>query len=78
MDLQTRKINIIEYLIGIKDEKIFSIIEDLIKKSKSDKELTYRPFTQQELIERAKESNKDYLAGNFTDQDELEVESKNW
>ena len=78
MDLQTRKLNIIEYLIGIKDEKIFSIIEDLIKKSKSDKELTYRPFTQQELIERAKESNKDYLAGNFTDQDELEVESKNW
>lgn len=78
MDLQTRKLNIIEYLIGIKDEKIFSIIEDLIKKSKSDKELTYRPFTQQELIERAKKSNKDYLAGNFTDQDELEVESKNW
>ena len=78
MDLQTRKLNIIEYLIGIKDEKIFSIIEDLIKKSKSYKELTYRPFTQQELIERAKKSNKDYLAGNFTDQDELEVESKNW
>ena len=78
MDLQTRKLNIIEYLIGLKDEKMFRIIEDLIKKSKSDKELPYRPFTEQELIERAKKSNKDYLAGNFTDQEELEIESKKW
>ena len=78
MDLQTRKLNIIEYLIGLKDEKMFRIIEDLIKTSKRAKKLPSRPFTEQELIERAKKSNKDYLAGNFTDQDELEIESKKW
>ena len=78
MDLQTRKLNIIEYLIGLRDEKIFSLIEDLIRKSRSGQDIDYRPLTQEELIERAKESNKDYISGNITDQEELEKESKSW
>jgi len=78
MDLQTRKLNIIEYLIGINDEKIFGLIEDLIRKSKSDQDVAYRKFTQEEMIDRARESNKDYISGNITDQEELKKESKNW
>ncbi len=78
MDIQTRKLNIIEYLIGLKDEKIFNNIEDLINKLRSDQEQPHRPFTQQELIERAKKSYKDYLAGNNTHQEELEIESNKW
>jgi hypothetical protein len=62
MDLQTRKLNIIEYLIGLKDENIFKVIEDVINQSKTGKELSYSPFTQKELIERAKKSNEDYPA----------------
>ena len=78
MDLQTRKLNVIEYLIGLTDEKIFRVIEDVVNKSKSGDRNTYRPFTKQELLERAKKSNDDYFAGNFKDQEQLEIESKNW
>ena len=78
MDLQTRKLDMIEYLIGLQDENTFEIIEDTIKKSKKHLDQSLKPFTQEELIERAKKSNKDYLAGNFKTQEQLEIESRNW
>jgi len=78
MDLQTRKLNVIEYLIGLTDESIFSVFEKIVNESKSGETKTNRPFTRQKLIERAKKSNHDYLAGNFKDQEQLETESKNW
>lgn len=71
MDLQTRKLNIIEYLIRLKDENIFKVIEDVINKSKTREEQSYRPITQKKLIERVKKSNKDYLEGNFIDQEQF-------
>jgi len=78
MDLQTRKLNVIEYLIGLTDESIFSIFEEIVNETKSIGTKTNRPFTRQELIERANKSNHDYFAGNFKEQEQLEVESKNW
>ncbi len=78
MDLQTRKLNVIEYLIGLKDESIFSVFEKIVNESKSKGTKTYRTFSRQELIDRAKKSNLDYLAGNFKDQEQLETESKDW
>lgn len=78
MDIQTRKLNIIEYLIGLNDENIFKVIEDIINRSKEGKDIRYKSFTQEELIKRAEESNTDYLAGNYTDQDQLEITSANW
>ena len=76
MDLQTRKLNIIEYLIGLTDEAVFNVIEKIINESKN-KSVSKR-FTQQKLIERAVKSNQDYQAGNIKDQNKLEAESKNW
>ena len=76
MDLQTRKLNIIEYLIGLTDESVFNIIEKIINESKNKS--VSRRFTQQELIERALISNQDYQSGNFIDQNQLKTESKNW
>jgi hypothetical protein len=38
----------------------------------------FKPFTQQQLIERAKQSNQDYLNGNFKSQELIEKESENW
>ena len=78
MDLQTRKLNLIEYLIGLQDENTFEIIEDTINKAKNKLDQSLKPFTQKELIERAKKSNTDYLAGNFKTQEQLEIELKNW
>ena len=77
MNLQTRKLNLIEYLIGLQDENTFGIIEETIKRAQ-DLGQTFKPFTQEELIERTKKSNDDYLSGNFKTQEQLEIESKNW
>ncbi len=74
MDLQTRKLNVIEYLIGLKDEKIFSKIESTIHEMKRD----LKPFTQKQIVDRAKRSNDDYRAGKFISQDQLEKESDAW
>ena len=78
MDLQTRKLNLIEYLIRLQDEKMFKIIEDSINKSMKTNDKEIKPFTQEELISRANESNTNYLSGDTKTQDQLETESKDW
>ncbi len=42
----------------------------------NDKEI--KPFTQEEMISRANESNANYLSGDTKTQDQLETESKDW
>jgi hypothetical protein len=39
MDLQSRKLSIIEYLISLQDEKIFSLIESTIIETKKNQAL---------------------------------------
>jgi hypothetical protein len=79
MDLQTRKLKAIKYLIQLQDEKLFNKIESAIIKSQTIQEKKrLKPFSQRQLILRAKKSNQDYLAGNVKTQDQLEQESENW
>ncbi len=78
LDIQTRKLNIIEYLIGLEDEKVFEKIETTVLKLKTKKAASIRPFTNKELIARSAKSDKDYLFGKVTTQEKLEKESKNW
>lgn len=80
MDLQTRKLNAIEYLIGLKDDKIFQKIEATILESMKsvDLEKNIKSLTQKQLIDRANRSNQDYLNGKFKTQEELEIESQSW
>ncbi len=78
MDLQTRKLNAIEYLIHLQDEDVFREIERTIFKAKDTKGKAFKPFTEKQLIERAKKSNKDYLAGKFKTQEQLEIDSQRW
>jgi hypothetical protein len=80
MDLQTRKLNAIEYLAGLRDEKIFRKIESTItevQKTQIEKR-NIKPFTQKQLVDRAKQSSQDYLSGNYKTQEQLEKESENW
>jgi len=80
MDLHIRKLKLIEYLIGLQDEKIFRRIESQIEITKSNyrKDDVNRPISKSELVDRAKRSNKDYKDGNVLTQDQLENKSKNW
>lgn len=78
MDLQTRKLNAIEYLIHLQDEEVFKKIEETIFKTKDVRKKAFKPFTEKQLIERARKSNKDYLAGKYKTQEQLEIESQKW
>jgi hypothetical protein len=75
MNLQVRKLNAIEYIIGLKDEKVFSKIESAIMESQQAR---LKPFTQKQLIDRAKQANQEYLAGLCKTQEQIEKESENW
>lgn len=72
MDLQARKLNLIEYLLHITDEKVFDKIESLIKGNEPQD-----PFTQEEMIARAQKANEDFEAGRVLTTEELEEEMKN-
>jgi hypothetical protein len=75
MNIQVRKLNAIEYIIALKDEKVLSKIESAIVESQKRE---IKPFTQKQLMERAKLANKEYLAGKYKTQDQFETESENW
>ncbi|KOS08328.1 hypothetical protein AM493_11860 [Flavobacterium akiainvivens] len=74
MDLKTRKLGLIEYLLHITDEKVFDKIEALIKSDYTAED----PFTQEEMIARALKAEEDYNAGRYLTTEELEEEMKNW
>jgi tryptophan 2,3-dioxygenase len=79
MDLQTRKLKAIEYLIGLRDEKMFRKIEFTIEEVRNLETVrkNARPLTAEQLVDRAKRSNNDFLSGRFKTQEELEKESEN-
>ena len=78
MDLQTRKLNLIEYLIRLQDAKIFKKIETAIYENQKQDTVKVKTFTQKDLIKRAKRSNDDYASGRIKTQEQLEKESENW
>lgn len=83
MDLQSRKLNLIGYLMDIQDEQVFSRIESQIlcnseQNSEQNSRQNLRQFTQEELVNRAQEATREYLAGKTKTQDQLESESKGW
>jgi len=78
MDLQTRKLNTIEYIAGLEDEKKFNKIKLAILENKVRSERKLKPFTQKQLIERVEISDQDYKSGKYKTQEALEKESESW
>jgi hypothetical protein len=76
--LQTRKMNLIEFLLGVQDEKVFTKIESTIHKSIKSIKPNDLVFTKQDLLDRADFSNKQIKKGHTLTQKELELQSKNW
>ena len=75
-NIQDRKLNIIEKLIILNDENVFKQVEDLIDSSLKRPQL--KRFTKQELIDRARISNKNIENGEVFTQEEVEKLSQNW
>lgn len=76
--LQLRKINLIEFLLGIQDEKVFEKVESTIHKSLKTVKPVDIVFTKEELVERAEFSNNQIKKGHVLNQKELEAQSKKW
>ena len=76
--LQTRKMNLIEFLLGVQDEKVFTKIESTIHKSIKSIKPNDLVFTKQDLLDRAEFSNKQIKKAHTLTQKELELQSKNW
>jgi hypothetical protein len=74
-NIQDRKLSIIDYLIKLNDNNVFSKIENIIEKSETK---SFKKFTKKQLIERAQKSNNDIAKGNFSSQDKVKLLSKNW
>ena len=77
-NLQLRKISLIEFLLGIQDEKTFAKVESTIQKSIKSVKPSDIIFTKHEIIERAEFSNKQIKKGHVLNQKDLEAQSKNW
>lgn len=78
MDLQTRKINVIEYIVQLQDEDELKKIEETIFKGNDIGKKAFKPFTEKQLVERARKSDEDYRAGKYMTQEQLEIESQQW
>ena len=73
VNMQDRKLNIIEQLIILNDEKVFQQVEELINKSLKRPPLSR--FSVAELRERAEQANKDIAEGKLFSQDEVEEQT---
>jgi len=76
LNIQERKLNVIEQLIILNVEEVFKEVIALINSS-----FKYQPInmlTKHELENRAKISNKNIEQGNVYSQDEVEKISENW
>lgn len=78
MNFEVRKYDVIRYLVNLQDENLFLKIESAIAKARKGEQDNPKQFTRQQLIDRAEQSNKDYLAGRIKTQQEIELESEDW
>jgi hypothetical protein len=78
MDLQTRKLNAIGYLINLQDEKKLNKIEATIFELKTAASKKLKPFTKKQLVDRARKANQDYSEGKIKTQEQIETDSINW
>lgn len=76
LNIQERKLHIIEQLIILNDEDIFEKVEAIIQSS-FNKSPSKR-LTKQELENRARIANKNIEEGEVYSQEEVEMISQNW
>jgi hypothetical protein len=76
INIQERKLNIIEQLIILNDDEVFQKVEELINKSLKRPDLGR--FSVSDLKNRAKQANRDIAEGNLFSQDEVEEQTQSW
>lgn len=79
MDIAVKKVEIIEWLIQIKDKHLIEKVEELKKLSiKELYEAKLKPMSPQSYKAMLEQSEKDYKNNRSIAQESLEKESENW
>jgi hypothetical protein len=80
MQLNAIKIDIIEMLVGINNEKVLSEVLSLIRKSTDDdfERIPGLPYTHEERVASVRKSVVAARAGHVISQEELEKEVSSW
>ena len=75
MNTQARKLNLIEKLTLLNDNKVLEKIEKLLLSGTKNK---MKPMGMEEFYERVEASEEAIKKGKTISQDDLEAESENW
>ncbi|HMQ00392.1 MAG TPA: hypothetical protein PKC24_11475 [Cyclobacteriaceae bacterium] len=81
MDIQAEKLQLIEQLAKIQDIQIINQIKELLKQKNNPVvgyEITGQPITRKQLIQRIEDAEQRIDKGEYTTQEDLELESENW
>ena len=79
MNIQAKKINIIEWLLQVQDQSIIEKIEMLQKKARlKTYEDKLKPMSQAEFHVRIQSAEEDIKQGRLISHEDLEKESDNW
>lgn len=76
MNLQTRKLNLIEFLAKTENSNLLKAIEDIIQNASTIS--SSEKMSREELRMRIAKSEHDLSSGHFKSQDDLEQLAKNW
>lgn len=77
MNIEARKLELIEFLINLKDENLINKIEAAIKESQKEDD-TLTKFTLEQYVDRVKIAEEDFKSGRFKTQEKLEIDSETW
>jgi hypothetical protein len=79
MDIQTKKLKLIEDFLRINDEKLLDKLDLLIKEESAlVNSSNLNPMTQNEFHQMVHEAIEDYEKGHIVTQEELEKEVLSW
>ena len=76
LNIQERKLNIIEQLIILNDEAVFEQVEELINSSVKRPQL--KKLTKEEIEKRAKISDENIVNGEIYSHEDVEKLSQKW
>ena len=76
LNIQERKLNIIEQLIILNDEAVFEQVEELINSSLKRPQL--KKLTKEEIEKRAKISDENIVNGEIYSHEDVEKLSQKW
>lgn len=79
MDLQTRKLKLIQEFLKVQSEDVIQELEKILKKeNKKGKQKDLKPFTLDEFNSRIDQSMEDSKNDRLIESDELKAKINNW